>query len=292
MTDNAGFSITIWVPPALEGGMRVITKSNWIGQVVLSTRSVTKKALESEFLKGTVGVYILIGNQDGTNIPRVYIGKGDPIEPRLLEHLKKRDFWEYFVGITRQKVTLDPGGIGYIEAKLLRIAEHAKRSDLENKKTESKPSMTPWGEHEMESFIAEALLCLRSVGITIFESPAKPPKPTGAEPVYVYVNTNNVSAKGYLRSAGGVIVTKGSEATSKAAPSMYPTYVARKAKLVEDGLLVRDGDRYRFVDDQLFDSPSEAADIVGGNHVNGWKVWKTDTGVSLGDLDSSYETVE
>ena len=60
---------------------------------------------------------------------RLYIGEGDPIGPRLESHYAKRDFWTtalFFVSPDRK---LNKAHIQYLEARLVAIADAAKRCD-------------------------------------------------------------------------------------------------------------------------------------------------------------------
>ena len=80
------------------------------------------------------------------------------------------------------------------------------------------------------------------------------------------------------------MVLKGSEAASATTPSMGRTvssYYNLRLDLVEQGVLVPDGDHLVFTQDYSFNSPSAAAAVVLGRTANGRVEWKDKSGTSL-----------
>jgi hypothetical protein len=72
---------------------------------------------------------------------------------------------------------------------------------------------------------------------------------------------------------GRYLVRKGSHASKVENPSLSPTYVALRKRLLETGILVDDGAFYSFATDCSFTSPSAAANVVRGAQSPGPRMW-------------------
>jgi hypothetical protein len=119
------FSIRIFVVDGLPTGVRVVEKSNWIGQGLVCPRAQFAEAKSrAEF--GKAGVYVLVGPSDSGQ-DRVYVGEGDPVKPRLEQHAGKKDFWTQAVIFTSKDEHLNKAHVQYLEARLLELARQAKR---------------------------------------------------------------------------------------------------------------------------------------------------------------------
>jgi hypothetical protein len=84
-------------------------------------------------------------------------------------------------------------------------------------------------------------------------------------------------------TATGFVVEAGSGCVGDAdlAPK-YADYMSElRGELIRQGVMVRDGGRYRLAQDYAFSSPSLAAGILMGNSVNGLTAWKTASGKAL-----------
>jgi hypothetical protein len=64
-------------------------------------------------------------------------------------------------------------------------------------------------------------------------------------------------------------------------------YKAVREKLVNTGILVVEGDHYRFSKDYPFPSPSQAAAVIVGYPINGRASWKASNGQSLKELEEA-----
>lgn len=72
----------------------------------------------------------------------------------------------------------------------------------------------------------------------------------------------------------GMIVFKESTANVEVMAGESESVKRLRQKLLNEDILIRDGDLYRFTDDFVFSSPSSAAAIVLGRSANGWIEWK------------------
>jgi hypothetical protein len=115
-----GFSGRIFRPQGDPEGLKIVEKSNWTGCGLVIPRSLFGEARGREELDRT-GVYVLIGPGEHSQLPRVYVGEGDPIRPRLEQHARGKDFWTRAVAFTgkgqnlnKRQGVLKPDEAGYV----------------------------------------------------------------------------------------------------------------------------------------------------------------------------------
>jgi hypothetical protein len=80
------------------------------------------------------------------------------------------------------------------------------------------------------------------------------------------------------------LVTKGSTANVAQAKSLRPAIRELRQKLLDDGVIVKEGDIYSFVCECKFKSPSAAACVIAGNPRSGMDAWRDLKGRSLKEL--------
>ena len=77
------FSIKIFCPEGSPSGLRIISKSHWDGCGVVCPRALLPEAkIRNEFLKTVV--YVLVGPSEESDLPKIYVGEGDPVGPRTI----------------------------------------------------------------------------------------------------------------------------------------------------------------------------------------------------------------
>jgi hypothetical protein len=84
-------TIKLFLPRGDAKSLRTAEISNWSGKAVAAPRTELDDLLAREELK-QAGVYILIGSDPLTNVPRAYIGEAEIISDRLKQH-KTKEFW-------------------------------------------------------------------------------------------------------------------------------------------------------------------------------------------------------
>jgi hypothetical protein len=88
-----------------------------------------------------------------------------------------------------------------------------------------------------------------------------------------------------LFTSDGFIVLKGSKARAKFAPSSADSNFSRKRdRMIEQGILILEGNSYIFTEDYPFNSPSGAAVINLARRSNGWFDWKDKDGRILDEV--------
>ena len=131
----------------------------------------------------------------------------------------------------------------------------------------------------MEGYLDELLSLLPVLGVPFFEFDETPP---GDRSVYL-MEGPGCKATGFETNTG-FTVQKGSLAREPTVASMKkkaPGYYRQREELIDDGVLEKDTDGYRFIRDVHFGSPSAAASVCVGRGANGLTEWKDESGITL-----------
>jgi hypothetical protein len=147
------------------------------------------------------GVYLLIGEGPIDAMPKVYIGEGDPVGDRLVQHDRNRDWWSQVVFFTSKDDNLNKAHVQYLESRLVRLAREAKRCELENGNTPTEPSLSEADIAEMEEFLGQMILVYPAMGITVFQKAAAPTLATRL----FFLHAKGLSATGYEAPDGFVV---------------------------------------------------------------------------------------
>lgn len=86
------------------------------------------------------------------------------------------------------------------------------------------------------------------------------------------------------------VVGKGSTANVAVAKSLRPAVRELRQKLLDEGILVEDGEVYSFFSEYSFQSPSLAASVIAGNPRSGMDAWRDLKGRSLKELGYGKKT--
>lgn len=97
-----GFSVRIYFPSGNPFGLRIVEKSNWIGEgLVFARADYSDVRKRSEFDRA--GVYVLWGPSESGELQRLYVGEGDAVRARLDEHARLKDFWSHAAVFTSRE---------------------------------------------------------------------------------------------------------------------------------------------------------------------------------------------
>ena len=169
MTVRQPYSIRIFLPGGDPDGLRTIEKSNWSGAGLVVPRSLLGEAKQrKEFMR--TGVYVLVGPPEESGLPRIYVGEGDPIRPRLEQHAAKKDFWTTCIAFTSKDEILNKAHVQYLEARLIALASQAKRCVLDNGNVPQLPSLSEADKADADGFLAEMMLCFPVLGVAVFSA--------------------------------------------------------------------------------------------------------------------------
>jgi len=281
VSDRQPYSIKIFLPGGDPDGLRTIEKSNWSGSGLVVPRSLFADAKQRKELART-GVYVLVGPPEESGLPRVYVGEGDPIRPRLEQHAAKKDFWTTCIAFTSKDENLNKAHVQYLEARLFDLATKAKRCILDNGNAPQLPSLSEADAADAEGFLSEMMLCFPLLGVGAFSIATSGPR-RNAE---LLLKGRGASARG-VESAQGFLVRSGSRAAKSEVASLVAYLRDLRSVLLENGVLRADGDAYVFTQDYLFASPSTASGVVLGRTSNGRTNWKTREGTTLKELQEA-----
>ncbi len=263
--------------------LRTAELSNWTGKAVAGPRSEFEKVLEREETINP-GVYFLTGIDPDTNKSAIYIGEAESIGDRIKSHLSK-DFWNNVAFFISKDENLTKAHIRYIEGRLIEIAKSADRSVVMN--SQGSGAKLPESDREdMEVFLEKMQQVLPVLGIEAFVQAASKVE-SEAEKEMLTCRIKNVVASGYL-TPNGIVVLARSEAVleERGSAKKWPSVLAQRNKLFEEGGLVKEGDKYVFVKDTEFSSPSSAAAVIHGGSAYGLIAWVNANGKSLKDLQN------
>jgi hypothetical protein len=281
-----GRSIRIFLVDGTASGLRTAELGlSTIKAVVIPRASLSEVTRRAEVQK--TGVYILVGaDPDKPGVKKIYIGEGDAIFSRLTSHNREaaKDFWDEAILFVSKDENLTKAHVRYVEARLIGLARHAKRSTVTNGTEPSGQGRLPEGDEvEMEEYITQARLLLGTLGYDFFEpflSPYDPAllTPTGAGrklPEFVYEGDGFSAICIVDLDAGQFVVKAGSRARKTEALSLRQTYRNLRSQLLGSGVLADNS--YLFTQDYSFSAVTAAAQVVSGQSVNGRTVWRTAT---------------
>lgn len=276
-----GFSVRIFVPSGNPEGLKIVEKSNWTGQGVVFPRPLFAEARKRPELKRT-GVYVLWGPVESSQLPRAYVGEGDSVLSRLDLHAKNKDFWTHGVIFTSKDHNLNKAHVKYIESRLVALAHKAKKCELDNGNVPQAPVLSEADGADAEAFLADILLCLPVVGVSLFEQAKAPGRKSGD----LILKAKGIEARG-VDSPQGFIVRTGATAVKTAVPSITLNLTNLRQTLVQKGVMVDSGSTFRFAQDYTFGSPSTAAGVLLGRSANGRIEWKNTKGLTLKEIQDA-----
>ena len=158
------------MPNGNPNSIKIIEKMNWTGVGVEMSRDdwETHKN-RKEF--DQAGIYVLIGYDEDSDLPKVYIGQGDGIRKRIDSHYKEKAFWEKLIIFVSSNNGLNKGHITWIEYALIDIAKQHNRCTLDNTATPAEPILTESEKADTREFLNEMLSIFPLVEIKIFDKP-------------------------------------------------------------------------------------------------------------------------
>jgi len=287
-----GFSVNVFLPTGDPEGLKVVEKSNWSGRGLVIPKAIFGESKTREELARTGG-YLLVGPGETSALPTVYVGEGDPVRPRLEQHVAKKDFWTHAVVFTSKDTNLNKAHVQRLESRLVELATRAKRCVLDNGNAPAPPSLSEVDEAMAEGFLDDVLLCLPILGYSMFETGAA--AVTRDTETVLHLSAKGIEGRGQ-ETAAGFVVFAGSTAVGddKIVPSVLNrfTYVKDlRDGLIRQGVMAASGSGFIFTQDYLFTAPSTAATALLGRTANGRIEWKTKDGRTLKELQEAQAVV-
>lgn len=230
-----------------------------------------------------VGVYFLIGEDEVTAEPKIYIGQSGNVGKRLGEHNEKKDFWNRALLAVSLTNSLTQTHALFLEWLSIKQATEAGRFELENGTGGSKPyTPAPLEADCMEIFETSRTL-LATLGYPIFEPIAKPASIAAQQELF-YFKRSGCSAVGEYTSEGFVVLMGSIGRAEVGSAYLNESFAKRRAQLISQGKAVVKNGCLEFRENVLFSSPSGASAVVLGGASNGWTDWKAANGKTLSEL--------
>ena len=229
--------LTILVTSGNPDGVRVVEKSNWSGQGVVFGRSDLAAAVDVGV--ASPGIYVLLGDDPDEEFDgQIYVGQGESVGARLKQHQgdDAKDFWTDSVVFVSKDSGLNRAHILHLEARLLALADEAKRVRVANGNRPSPPSLSATARAEAEGFLAEMLAIYPVLGVSAFDKPGASSR--SAQRRY-YLTGPDARGEGEERS-DGFLVFGGATARIAETGSLSPSFSRMRSRLVATGALVED----------------------------------------------------
>jgi hypothetical protein len=270
---------------------------NWTGHVLLTPRTRLAEALKRKEASYT-GAYILIGDSEGSNLPKVYIGESEDVAERIKNHDAKRDWWTQAVLITSAANGLNKAHVKFLESRLVEEAKRAGRMDIENGNTPPRPGLSEAAEANMEQFVEHVLSILPALRIDGFLVKTRSVlhqadigSVSGKDgPVFV-LKSKAVGPHGVVNGIatlvnGEFVVQPGSLGRVKWIGVSH-NYQKLFDEVVESGVYAVDGNQRRFTEAYAFQSASAAGAVLNGRATAGPIAW-----VLASDQNKNYKEWE
>jgi hypothetical protein len=114
---------------------------------------------------------LILSTRGCLQLPVAYIGEAENIASCLREHHRTLDFWDRICFFTQKDDNLTKSHIRYLEARMIQVAQDAKRMPLENK-DKPNPDNIPLPESDisdMEYFLRQMQVLLPVLGISLLQ---------------------------------------------------------------------------------------------------------------------------
>lgn len=276
-----GKSLKIFMMDGDVTGRWVCTLAGRTTKAYRIPRSLYKKCSDIDELKRPA-VYLLFGDEDDSGRPVVYVGETEDAFTRLKDHEDKKDYWSEAVVFISQDDHFNKAHVKYLEGRLYEIALQVDRYTVMNTQKPSSASIAMDEQAEMEDFIDNVSVLTFGMGHKVFEPLIKKDSDSDISDkqiFYIKTKNNSVDAK-MVRTVEGYVVLKDSKIRESDTKSTPPWAKKKRAQLIADGT-IKNG---VFTRNELFLSPSGASDLVTGNSTSGNKMWKTENGITLGEI--------
>lgn len=272
-----GKTIQIYLPDGNPRGAKIAEITSRTVQAVLVPRSKLEYVSSRSELR-SVGVYFLIGNAEIDAKPTVYVGEAEDCLARLKQQNKAKDFWSTVLVFVSKTNYFTKTHIKYLEWYCHEQACQAARYQVENSTIPTRPYISEPVEADLLDNFDTIKVLASTLGYPIFEQIQKPEKKD-----VLTCRGKSAYAEGEYTEEG-LVVFAGSKCNLKETPSATPWIVNLHQRLVEDGVLKRNGNVRRFDTEHVFSSPSAAAAVVLGRQANGWTEWKYKNGETLDEV--------
>ena len=278
-------TIQIFLPDGNPRSVKIAEITSRTVQATLIPRSKIDEAAKRKELFG-VGVYYLFGGNEEGAKPLIYVGESEECLARLRQHNRDKDFWQLAIVITSKTQYFTKSHVKFLEAYSAEIVNNAKRYHLENSTKPVKPHISESAEADLQDNFDTIRLLVSTLGYPVFEEMPK----VRADETLECRGKKAVAKAEYTED--GMVVLSGSLANVELTSSAGPWVTGMRERLLNDGVLIREGEVFKFVTDHVFNSPSAAAAVVLARSANGWTEWKYPDGKTLDEVKRKSDRKE
>jgi len=115
----------------------------------------------------------LIGYNEESELPVVYIGQGDGVKDRIDSHYQKKLFWDKVLVFVSSNGGLNRAHITWIEWALIKKAKEMNRCVLDNGNVPNEPVLTESEKADTQEFLNEMLSVFPLVEVKVFDKARK-----------------------------------------------------------------------------------------------------------------------
>lgn len=278
-------TIQMYIFDGNPNGRIMCELSNWNGRVYKISRNEISEFAQRDDSENT-GVYFLLGKDENNN-DTIYIGEAEIMLTRLKQHLKDSEYWNDCIAVISKDNLLNKAHVKFLENKFYLIAKDSGRSIIINNTVPTCSSISEYDEAMLEEFISNTKLLVNTLGNKTFDSIEDSAIKRKNDNVVFLINAaRGANAKG-IAVADGFAVLKNSTIASSTVPSMSANLIKLRESLLEKQIV---DEKFSFVRDYIFTSPSLAAAVVMGRNANGRTEWKTAENQSLKDIEEEKLT--
>ena len=258
MPNFSAKTIQIFLPNGDPRGVRIAEITTRIVRVIELPRS-----LVSDFLKmpeaQQVGMYILIGDSENEDEPKIYIGQSGNVGDRISSHNKTKDFWNKALIAVSSTNSLTQTHALYLEWASIKAASEAARYAIENGNSGSQPYTPLPLQADCQEILETIGTLIATLGFPVFVPFATHSNAANDSTIErFYCKASGADGTG-LYTEEGFVVLKGSTGRAVAVPSFKGSSLQFRQKLIDSGVARIEGDLIVFQKDHLFNSPSMAA---------------------------------
>lgn len=272
-------TIQIFLPDGNPRSIKIAGVTSRAVQVVLIPRVSLDQALQREELSFPC-LYMLFGSNENEGKPSAYIGETRNFASRIKKPDHQKREWTHAVVAVSQNGLLTKTHVQFLESISLAAAKKANRYLLENAQTSNKPHARETDEADIWDFFETMRLLVSTLGYPIFDEMLKT---NTKKKDFLYCKGKAAQATGEY-SEDGLVVLKGSTCNRELVKSAGAWVATHRIRLVEQGVLLEEGDVLRFTENAIFPSPSAAAAVVLGRPANGWIEWKYENSKTLDEV--------
>lgn len=277
--------ISIYLHEGLPRGVRYAGIDQWSGRAIAGPRNDLNGILSllAEYNYNGSSLYFLIGQQNKTDLPLIYIGETNKFKDRIKQHNRNKPWWEDVVIFFSSDGSFTTTGSKYLESTCIERIGKMGYSVLDNNTKPSVRQVALEDRGGLEEFYKNVIMLLPLLGHNIVVNEGEEEK--NEEEIF-FCKRKGIDARGVMRKDGKIKVLKGSTAVKEITSSFSGhTYKKLRDDLIAIGKLQKTDNNYILSDDYIFSSPSAAGAVLLGNSTNGRIEWRNHDGKTLKEIE-------